>query len=380
MLNMYQWPDYVGNYDGLIMVNDQPVEVRVLLLDEETEARIFIKSESFGDEYHTNAIPETVKVFDPIIGNELGDYTISYVFVKCNNWRIRLPKTVKEVIIHEGKKIGGSFYVDENNPYLFSEQGSLLSKDGKLIYLCINSAEHFETIILNEDVKMIMPGAIHSDKRLSLVIPNACRSWVRNAITGSFERIDFTGGLQAIESGALNDHDFSCNDIRINGLLSDINIEGQNELYTWYKNRDDYRKTRRLFLAAPMAKDSESLENGYIKLTKVLSTNEKLERTIVDSMDTDSCPVYINSYINERFSTTNNIAIPMVIDTLPLYDGNYSGRNYYFYKPIEVTRIYFVDINEGKNGDPKFFNVLVHEPVEKVHELIRESYAKAKKQ
>lgn len=382
MENMYQWPVNFS-ITASIMVNDEPVEVGVELLDGGTEARIFISEGRFGDNYPSKVIPETVNISNPIYGAamriKLGDYTISEVYLKCREWNVKLPKTVKMVAIHEGKHIRGSFSVDKDNPYLFSEQGSLYSKDGKLIYLCINSAEHFETIILNDDVKMIMPGAIYSDKRISLVIPNVCRRWAKNAITGSFEKIDFTGGLQTIESGALNENNFSCNDIRINGLLSDINKEGQNELNTWYKNRD-YKKPRRLFLAAPMAKYSETLENGYIKLTKVLSTHDKLERTLIDSMDKDSCPVYINSYINERFSTIDNITIPIVIDTLPLYDGNDSEWKYYFYKPIEVTRIYFVDINEGKNGDPRFFNVLVHEPVEKVHELIRESYAKAKKQ
>jgi len=379
MENLYQWPDYIGDYIGSIMVNDEPVEVRVQLIKEETEARIFIKSESFGDEYHINAIPETVKIFDPIMENEIGEYTISEVFIKCNKWEIWLPKTVKEVIIHEGKKTGGTFYVDENNPYLFSEKGSLYSKDGKLIYLRINSDKHFETIILNDNVKMIMPGAIHSDKRLSLVISSTCRRWAKKAITGSFDRIDFTGGLQAIEYGTLDEHNLSCNDIRINGLLSDINTEGQKELYAWYKNRD-YKKAKCLFLAASEAKDSEALENGYIKLTKVLSTQEKIERTLVDSMEKDSCPVYINSYINERFSTIDNVAIPIVIDTIPLYDGNYSGWNYYFYKPIEVTRIKFVEIYEDKRRESNYFEVLVHEPVERVLELIHESFVKAKKQ
>lgn len=379
MENMYQWPDYIGDYIGSIMVNDEPVEVGVQLIREETEARIFIKSDSFGDKDHSKDIPETVKVFDPLMGNELGNYTISEVYLKFREWNVGLSKTIKKVVIHEGKKIGGSFYVDENNPHLFSELGSLYSKDGKLIYLCINSDKHFETIILNDDVKMIMPGAIHSDKRLSLVISKACRRWAKNAITGSFDRIEFTGGLQAVEYGTLDEHDLSCNDIRINGLLSDINTEGQKELYTWYKNRN-YKKAKCLFLSAPIAKDSEALENGYIKLTRVLSTQEKIERTLVDSMDKDSCPVYINSYINERFSTKDNIAIPIVIDTVPLYDGNYSGWNYYFYKPIEVTRIKFVEIYEDKRRESNYFEVLVHESVERVHELIHESFVKAKSQ
>ena len=115
-------------------------------------------------------------------------------------------------------------------------------------------------------------------------------------------------------------------------------------------------------------------------MTRVLSTQEKIERTLVDSMDKDSCPVYINSYINERFSTIDNVAIPIVIDTLPLYDGNYAGWNYYFYKPIEVTRIKFVEINEDKKRESNYFEVLVHEPVDRVHELIHESFVKAKNQ
>jgi hypothetical protein len=183
--------------------------------------------------------------------------------------------------------------------------------------------------------------------------------------------------LCVIETDALKG--IGCDDLRINGLLSDINTEGQMELYTWYKNRD-IKRVKRLFLAAPMAKDSEALENGYIKLTRVLPIQEKLERTLVESMDKDSSPVYINSYINERFSTMDNIAIPIVIDTIPLYDGNYSGWNYFFYKPIEVTRIKFVEINPDKSRESNYFEVLVHEPVERVLKLIHESFAKAKEQ
>ena len=374
MDNMYQWPDYIGIM-GSIMVNDKPVEVRVQLFNEETKARIFITSDRFGDEYHPMAIPETVNVSDPIYGAmriEVGDYTISEVFVNCNEWNILLPKTVKWVAVHKDVNPKGYFSVDEENPYLFSEHGSLYSKNGELIYLCIpRNIDHGETIILRDDFRKIMPYAIRAPKRMSLVIPATCTELAKEAICGSYDRIDFKGGLRVIETDALKG--IGCDDLRINGLLSDINTEGQNELYTWYKKRD-YRKAKCLFLAAPMAKDSEALENGYIKLTRVLSTQEKLERTLVDSIDKDSCPVYINSYINERFSTKDNIAIPIVIDTVPLYDGNYSGWNYYFYMPIEVTRIKFVDLNKDKTSETHYFEVLVHEPVERVLELINESF------
>ena len=378
MENMYQWPDYIG-ITGSIMVNDQPVKVKVQLFDEGAGARVFITSDRFGDEYHPMAIPETVNISDPIYGAariELGDYTISEVFVNCNEFNIILPKTVEWVAVHKDLKPNGYFSVDENNPYMFSELGSLYSKKGELVYLCISrKIDYGETVVLRDDIRKIMPYAIRTPKRLSLVIPESCTELAKEAIVGSYDRIDFKGGLRVMEKDALMA--IECDDLRINGLLSDINIEGQTELLKWYKKRD-YRKAKRLFLAAPMAKDSEALENGYIKLTRVLSTQEKLERTLVDSMDKDACPVYINSYINERFSTKDNIAIPIVIDTVPLYDGNYSGWNYYFYKPIEVTRIYFVDVNEGKHGDPKFFNVLVHESMDRVHELIQDSFAKAK--
>ena len=378
MENMYQWPDYIG-ITGSIMVNDQPVKVKVQLFYEGAGARVFITSDRFGDEYHPMAIPETVNISDPIYGAariELGDYTISEVFVNCNEFNIILPKTVEWVAVHKDLKPNGYFSVDENNPYMFSELGSLYSKKGELVYLCISrKIDYGETVVLRDDIRKIMPYAIRTPKRLSLVIPESCTELAKEAIVGSYDRIDFKGGLRVMEKDALMA--IECDDLRINGLLSDINIEGQTELLKWYKKRD-YRKAKRLFLAAPMAKDSEALENGYIKLTRVLSTQEKLERTLVDSMDKDACPVYINSYINERFSTKDNIAIPIVIDTVPLYDGNYSGWNYYFYKPIEVTRIYFVDVNEGKHGDPKLFNVLVHESMDRVHELIQDSFAKAK--
>ena len=374
MENMYQWPDYIG-ITGSIMVNDQPVNVKVQLFDEGAGARVFITSDRFGDEYHPMAIPETVNISNPIYGAariELGDYTISEVFIKCNEWNIILPKTVEWVAVHKDLKPNGYFSVDENNPYLFSEHGSLYSKKGELVYLCISrNIDYGETVVLRDDIRKIMPYAIRTPKRLSLVIPATCTELAKEAIVGSYDRIDFKGGLRVIETDALKD--IGCDDLRINGLLSDLNTEGQMELYTWYKNRD-IRRVKRLFLAAPMAKDSEALENGYIKLTRVLSTQEKLERTLVDSMDKDSCPVYINSYINERFSAKDNIAIPIVIDTVPLYDGNYSGWNYYFYKPIEVTRIKFVEIYEDKKREANYFEVLVHEPVERVLELIHESF------
>ena len=374
MENMYQWPNRIG-ITGSIIVNDQPVEVRVQLFDEGAEARVFITSDRFGDEYHQMAIPETVNISGPIYGAariELGDYTISEVFIKCNEWNIILPKTVEWVAVHKDLKPNGYFSVDENNPYLFSEHGSLYSKKGELVYLCISrNIDYGETVVLRDDIRKIMPYAIRAPKRLSLVIPESCTELAKEAIVGSYDRIDFKGGLRVIETDALKG--IGCDDLRINGLLSNINTEGQMELYTWYKNRD-IRRVKRLFLAAPMAKDSEALENGYIKLTRVLSTQEKLERTLVDSMDKDSCPVYINSYINERFSAKDNIAIPIVIDTVPLYDGNYSGWNYYFYKPIEVTRIKFVEIYEDKKREANYFEVLVHEPVERVLELIHESF------
>ena len=374
MENKYQWPNHIG-ITGSIMVNDQPVKVKVQLFDEGAEARVFITSNRFGNEYHPMAIPETVNISDPIYGAariELGDYTISEVFIKCNEWNVILPKTVEWVAVHKDLKPNGFFSVDENNPYLFSEHGSLYTKKGGLVYLCIPSIiDYGETVILRENIRKIMPYAIRTPKRISLVIPETCTELAKEAIVGSYDRIDFEGGLRVMETDALKS--IECDDLRINGLLSDINIEGQAELYKWYKNRD-YRKAKRLFLAAPMAKDSKALENGYIKLTRVLSTQEKLERTLVDSMDKDSCPVYINSYINERFSTIDNIAIPIVIDTIPLYDGNYSGWNYYFYKPIEVTRIKFVELNEDKRSETHYFEVLVHESVERILELIHESF------
>ena len=179
-----------------------------------------------------------------------------------------------------------------HNGYIKLDTLSLYSKNGDLVYLCIpRNIDYGETVVLRDDIQKIMPYAIRAPKRMSLVIPATCTELAKESIMGTYDRIDFKGGVHIMETGALKDID--CDDLRINGLLSDINIEGQKELYTWYKKRD-YRKAKCLFLAAPVAKDSEALENGYIKLTRVLSAQEKMERTLVDSMDKDSCPVYIN--------------------------------------------------------------------------------------
>ncbi len=381
MIRNIKWPDY-PNAKGTIQIYRETYSVDVDIDKQKKTAAICIEVREFGNPgYYNNEIPETVSVSDPdlISGIEPGDYVITGVYVKCDEWAIRLPKTVQWVAIKEGEKKGGIFLVDENNPNLFSDNGSLYTKEGVLIYQAITRhTETGDTIILRDDTKFIMPGAIYSDKHISLVIPSTCEKLVKSAIVGKFHRIDFKGGVRSIEADTLRD--IVCNNIRINGLLSEIDAEGQKELYRWYNgiyNRTS-RTPRVLYFAKPEAKGSQVLDDGYIQLTKVLSLGERLERTLIKTNDCDSCPVSINAYVNERFTTNENVALPIVINSIPLFEKDYHGKSYYFYEPTEVTSIKFVTIGGDSRNEANYYEVLVYESEDRIRELIRDSFMKLK--
>ncbi len=380
MIRSIEWKNY-PNAKGTIQVYGESYSVDVEINNENKTAAICIEDREFGNPGYSNKeIPEKVNISDsdPLFGPKPGDYEITGVYLKCDEWSIRLPKTVQWVAFKEGERKGGLFFVDENNPNLFSDNGSLYSKEGVLIYQAITRHTKIgDTIILRDDTKYIMPGAIYKDRytSLKLVLPGTCDKLVKGAIVGSFTMIDFKGGIRSIEADALND--IVCNDIRINGLLSEIDAEGQKELCRWY-NRRDYRNPRHIYFAKPEAKGSQVLDDGYIQLTKVLSPAERLERTLIKANDCDSCPVSINAYINERFSTNENVALPIVINTIPLFEKDYHGKSYYFYEPTEVTSIKFVAIGGDSRNEANYYEILVYESEERIRELIRDSFMKLK--
>ncbi len=375
MDTMYKWSDCEG-FSASVMFGSRTENIRFEIIDElKNKIRIYIKNNQFGDYYSSMDIPETLNIQGYLVIDD-GEYTVSEVFLNCKEWNIILPKTVEWVAIYDDRNESGYFSVDENNPYLVSERGSLYSKEGQLLYYHIGrDIDYAATLTIKENTNRIMPNAIQSTKRLTLVIPESCNEieLLKGSIKGTFDCIDFKGGIRSIEADALNG--IECEDLRINCLLSDIEEEGQRELKRWFDRRD-YRKVRRLYLAVPMAKDSKALENGYIKLTGVLSINERLNRIDIEEQDKDSSPLYINSYINERFCELG-VAVPIVIDTVVLSDSSVDGYIYYPYTPVTVTRIVFVSPGGEKANEANHYSVLVYESEERVRNLIQDSFTKA---
>ena len=131
--------------------------------------------------------------------------------------------------------------------------------------------------------------------------------------------------------------------------------------------------THNLFLAVPNPSISKALETGFIELTEVLPLREKLRR------HEDSCTIYINAYINERVKSGDNIeksdwgGLPISIKT-DIIDNK--DKDYSPYSRTEITRIAFIRMTEYE----QIKEIFVHEPVNRVMELIKESFAKAKGQ
>ena len=310
-------------------------------------------------------------------------YDIVYLFLRCQKWNLSLPETIEDVIID--RTLSGNSSYDRNHlfgdsknskfsveksKFFYSENGSLYSYDKKVLYHFYNGNDN--NIV--DSVEHIAPNAIYNPGRISLSIPIDVKEIKKNAIIGGFKEVDFKGKLVSIENGALDNIKNYGNNIliiKINGLLSDLTAESCNELKKWKSK--DYKNE--LILLAPEPTYGRVLEDGYIELTKVLTTNEKLLARA------DSDKVCINSYINEQFEDRTDIRIPIIWDTLKLdyndkeIDSRYSNYRD-IYSPTNVTRIVFVADTKTREG---LYEVLVHESEGKVKELIHMSYQKAKR-
>lgn len=324
---------------------------------EPQKATIYLQSDKFegmfgGEVEIPNSIPVTDA--DAFEGIKSDDYTVTTIVVKSKEWNLFLPETIENVIIDRNNyhDKGGrrSFRVHENNKYLMSENGSLYSKDGKVLFHYDYSKEQE----LNSNVEEILPGAIGSCR--DLIIPSNCKKLAKKAIVGEFNIIDFTGGLNIIEQGALSE--IECNELRINGLLSDINHEGQQELNELYhKTTWKHRACPRICFMAPMPTGGKAFENGYIELSQVLSSEQKLNGFV------DTRPISINSYINERFKSAR---VPIVIEEIELSEKTWE---LYDASP-NASRICFVDRENREHA----VDIYVHEKRERVLELIDESF------
>lgn len=346
---------------------------------ENGNATLVLKEKEFGTKSDPFKIPKSLTIcWDDDTNAPSGEYPITEIIVNCKEWHILIPKDIKDVIIKRireydediefGTSQNSTFEVDESNKHLKSSKtGSLYTKDGKVL---IHYHSNDEVPISVEDIR---PEAIYKPgKSYRLIIPMNCKKLTEKAIQGDFETIDFTGGIDYIEPKALDNID--CKELRINGLLSIINAEGQEELNKWVDgNGYFFNYTHNLFLAVPNSSGGKALETGYIELTEVLPLKEKLRR------HEDSCAIYINAYINECVKSDDNIeksdwrGLPIAIkpDKLDKNDSVYSP-----YSQTDITRVAFIRMTDYEH----IKEIFVLEPVNKVMELIKESFAKAKGQ
>ena len=328
-----------------------------------------------------------------IIGGGYGEivdnYNITELFVYYseNNqyygYSVYVPSSVRSIrIIRKGHDRWGnnlinlnninknlSFEVDDQNEVFSSDTCGSLYQNNKteLVHFCIGFDERDEYEI--SGIKTILPEAICKLRCRRLILPETLVSLKREAISGDIYEIIFKGQIQEIEDGALDGISQLNNcTIKINGLLSFINEEGQNELKKWYKD-SSYKYARNLFFASPQPNGGKTLGNGFIELTEVLTIDEKLES------QKDSCPVYFNSFINERFEK-EKVTIPIIIRTIKISE-TFINRKYNFYSSQDVTEIKLADVRNN-NTEGGFIYILVHETAERVLDLIHESFLKVK--
>jgi hypothetical protein len=347
-------------------VEDSNIDLPVSIEGE--KATIYLLNEKFKGKYGTLLdIPEKISVsnYDELYETEPGEYIVSTIVIKCKEWHLSLPETIEEVFIDRdnyreaGTSENSDFCVHKDNKIFQSDDnGSLYSKDGKVLY-------HYhisDDSKLSEDLEEIRPGAIFiSEIGHNLVIPPKCTKLVKDAIYGDIEEIVFLGALKLIEKDSLShiyNHFANCT-IRINGTLSDINDDGKEELRKWIEN-PMLRSKNEVIFAAPKPCGRGDIGNGFIELSEVIDIKDKM------LLGKDTRPILINADINE--GTVIKEEEKTDISNVPIIIRPEVTSKEETYNSVDITRITFATNNE--------MNIRVLEKIDVVEKLIKQSYKK----
>ena len=281
---------------------------------------------------------------------------------------VYIPHTVKKIsIISDFGRIGYNrvkfhyinknlgFFVDERNDVYYSDKFGSLYQNNKteLVHFCLGTDDNVNDGVLL-GIKTIKQGAISLGCK-ELTLPESFVSLKRETISGSFQNIIFKGKLQEIEKGALDkvyNRDGDCT-LKINGLLSDINNEGKEELRKWYNL---FIHRHRVVFATPQP-NGRILENGFIELSEVLSMSEKINNGL------DTRPISINADINlgivRRGDEEQDVSnVPIIIKEVSTGEASY--------KSMPITQISFATNKE--------ILLYVYERYEDVKRMIQQSY------
>lgn len=276
------------------------------------------------------------------------EYQITHVYLKCAKWNIELSKNVREVIIDRRKKdwysekieFGTSdnswFWVDEANPFLCAKNGSLYSKDKKILYF-LNTSQR-GNIVVPKQVETIDTGAIYN--------PN-CHS------------IDFLGAVKEIKVDAIYASGVK---FLINNAASQVQIEVDDIKKLLHVISDKYYND--VVFSKPDVHGC-LLDNGNIELHRTVNSVEALRRRMngLSEARCDYEEVYlvtapIVKWTDNREDTDGDgIVLYLESCTIPYYPGTVEGTHIYYYK-------------DGSRTD---YRITVYETYEEVRKLIAES-------
>lgn len=222
-------------------------------------------------------IPETITT-------EEKTFTVKYVFIRCMQWNVTLPKSIETVMIDRelsnnqdfnrehpfGNSENSSFYVVDDNPLFCSVRGSLYSKDCRVLYH-FHFENKWDKSVLDENLEEIAPEAIYCPNGFYyLHIPQCVNKLMAKAIVGKFREIIFKGKLTNIEGELEWDSDPKDDFvIKINGLLRDLSVESRAKLNHWRKKK----YSRKIIFAAPPTIQNHYSKSGGILLTGVIEDN-----------------------------------------------------------------------------------------------------------
>ena len=296
-------------------------------------------------------------------------YTVKYVVIKCKYWDITLPHTIQEIIIDRSrdqrfgddviKQQSDTTYqgdynsrinVNDNNPNYLSIDGSLYSKDKKILL------HYHKDTTLAPELEEIAPRAIENVEIDTLTIPAGVHHLAKNAISGKINTIDFQGQIQKAEDNCLilkpsYGRESLSTTIRINGLLSDMD----NDSIQVLKSLKD-KGAKFVFKAPDKLAEKVEFENT-ITLSGVIELFGRSRDSRLD-YKTDYKTVSLNvsnfTYKDGRYVIA--VADEMIDNCV--------------YSPVKGSRIKFFSKDDPKE---EFDDIIVYESQENVLKLIKKA-------
>ena len=292
---------------------------------------------------------------------------VTCVMFRCENWNVKLPKTVKKIIIerkyifstsmygyeiryHQNFGLTSSIEVDPANPIFVSENGFLLSKDDKSKLYFVS--KHGE-ITIPDSVTVIEEEAVGGDFE-KIVVPAGIHTIKRNQFVGSAKTLEFKGAINEIEEGAF-DHFNLRGELIVNGLVSEMSQASAHYLYNYImKQRKGIHNLSIRFNAPQIT--GRKLAEGLLELHSEINNETKL------ALHADYEPITISTdkYIPVETDDNKNVKYSVYYRKHMLMDE-------YNNAPIFGTEVGWIT-PDGRETT----GMLVHEAYEDIIKLITE--------